>query len=109
MARVRAFLWKRIAVVGAALIVASAACPRGRAGAAPAGQREFRNRDIAYPELLDLAHQLGADPARVRDFVREHVRFAAYPGAQRGPRGAWLAGEANSIDSALLVCDLLRI
>ena len=56
--------------------------------------------DLRARELAD-----GVEPALA--FVRDHVRFEAYPGAFRGAAGAYRARAANAADRSLLLAHLL--
>ena len=51
----------------------------------------------------DTIESLGYDPERARRWIRAHVLTETYPGAMKGPRGAFLTRSANDIDQALLL------
>ncbi len=58
-------------------------------------------------EIDALADSFDDDPAKAFAFVRDSIRFEAYPGILRGPVGALAARAGNSEDRALLLGALL--
>lgn len=51
--------------------------------------------------------QLGKDPKKIFEYVRDHIRNDAYVGVLRGGRGTLLAEAGNSLDKAILLRELL--
>ena len=66
-------------------------------------------RRLIYPEVRKKAQELAGSPAHALPFVSSELRFEAYRGALRGPRGVLLAGGGNATDKALLLKDLFRV
>lgn len=58
-------------------------------------------------ELEERVLALGGEAEAVVAWVRDEVRFDAYPGSLRGARGALLAGAGNAWDQAQLAAALL--
>ena len=58
------------------------------------------------PELKAKELGDGVDPAFA--YVRDHVRFEAYPGVLRAAKGAYMARAANAADRSLLLAQLLK-
>lgn len=61
------------------------------------------NRDVAT-----LAAELGTDPAKAFEFVRDRIAHHVYPGILRGAEGTLAAGAGNSFDKSLLLGSVLR-
>ena len=64
--------------------------------------------DYSWLDVKARQAKIGADPKAIAAFVQNEIRYEAYAGALRGPRGALLSQAGNSIDRALLLADLLR-
>lgn len=60
-------------------------------------------------EVEALAEQLGNDPVRAFEYVRDRIGFLPYAGMLRGARGTLAAREGNHLDRALLLRDLMRL
>lgn len=60
------------------------------------------------PLIQQKAAELGNDPVRIYQFVRNELRYESYFGAMKGPQGALLSRGANDYDSASLLVSLLR-
>jgi RHS repeat-associated protein len=82
-------------------------------GAAACG---FTSEDVAADgqdviidqEIRDLAASLDHSPARIFEWVVNHIEFEPYWGALKGGKGALVSGRANSTDHASLLIALLR-
>lgn len=65
-----------------------------------------RCKPVDYdPDLR--ARELGDGVESALAFVRDRIRFEAYPGAFRGAAGAYRARAANAADRSLLLADML--
>jgi hypothetical protein len=58
------------------------------------------------PESLLEATDYESD--RIIDYVKHQIRFQAYKGTLRGPRGTLISQAGNSIDQSLLLANLLK-
>lgn len=56
-----------------------------------------------------IVANVGNDPARLLEWVREHTYWVPYRGVLRGPAGLLMDRTGNSLDSALLLAELLRV
>ncbi|GAB4188560.1 MAG: hypothetical protein Tsb002_14940 [Wenzhouxiangellaceae bacterium] len=65
--------------------------------------------DLSDPYLIQKASELGNDPVRIFEFVRDEIQYEVYSGSLRGARGALWEGAGNSFDQASLLIALLRI
>ncbi len=82
-------------------------------GDVPQAYRAALNRlragiDFSRLDPAALQARLGTDPRALAGFIREEVRFEAYPGCPRGPAGTLLAGAGNALDRAWLLATLLQ-
>src|SRR2546423_3159601 len=94
------------------------ASPTDKQSAADRRGPGFRPQPIALgiPSTLDLkqvdpvvyAKAFRNDPQRIFEFVRDQIRYEAYNGCLRGPRGTLLAMSGDSVDRATLLASLLR-
>jgi len=50
----------------------------------------------------------GQEPVKLFEWVRDHTYWVPYHGALRGPAGVLMDRLGNSLDRALLLCELLR-
>ncbi len=64
--------------------------------------------DRAEFDLDAQAARLGSDPLMAFAFVRDHIRYEAYPGALRGAQGCLRSGAGNAVDQSILLIELLR-
>lgn len=94
-----------VAAPAASSPTSSAGAPSGDPLALPTGRP---GRRLEYPEVSALAKRLGPDPAALLAFVASSIRYEAYAGALRGPRGTLLAKAGNAADQALLLRALLK-
>lgn len=58
-------------------------------------------------DVSALSQALGEGIGPAFRFVRDSIRYEAYPGVLRGAKGAYLAHAANAYDRSLLLADLL--
>lgn len=83
---------------------ASSAAPRPEVSiASPAGPD-----DPTDPFVAAEANLLGNNPANIYAFVRDQIKFEAYPGSLRGARGTLWAMAGNTLDKASLLVALLK-
>jgi len=75
--------------------------------AAPIDQT-WQGRQLIYPEVEAKARELGPDLSRILQFTTNELKYDAYAGALRGPRGVLLAGAGSATDKSLLMRDLIR-
>lgn len=69
---------------------------------------EFGYRKPGGPSVEQLAFQLEGDVQRIFEFVRDQVRYDAYPGALRGALGTLWGLAGNSVDQAQLLAAMLN-
>ena len=55
-----------------------------------------------------VVDEVGTDPRKLFDWVRDQTTWVAYRGVLRGPEGVLMDRMGNSLDRALLLADLLR-
>ena len=86
------------------LAQARAAQPKPKVSiASPAGPD-----DPTDPYVTAEATLLGNNPANIYAFVRDQIKFEAYPGSLRGARGTLWAMAGNTLDKASLLVALLQ-
>jgi hypothetical protein len=59
------------------------------------------------PQIDEIAFQLEYDVEKIFRFVTDEVKYQAYEGALRGPKGTLWSGAGNSVDQAQLLKVLL--
>jgi probable HAF family extracellular repeat protein len=64
--------------------------------------------DPADPFVVAEATALNKDPNLIYPFVRDQIKFEAYPGGLRGARGTLWAMAGNTLDKAILLSALLK-
>ena len=60
------------------------------------------------PYVLAKAAELGNDPNRIFEFVRDEIGYESYKGSLRGARGTLWSKAGNALDQASLLIALLR-
>lgn len=60
------------------------------------------------PYVLTKAAELGNDPQRIFEFVRDEIGYESYQGSLRGARGTLWSQAGNALDQASLLIALLR-
>jgi hypothetical protein len=60
------------------------------------------------PEIQAKASELGHDPVRIYEFVRNEIRFEPYGGSRKGAAQTLAEGRGNDWDQASLLIALLR-
>ena len=60
------------------------------------------------PETSELARALQYDPARIYDYVHNHIDYVPYYGSLKGATLTYLDGSGNDFDQASLMISLLR-
>jgi YD repeat-containing protein len=60
------------------------------------------------PEIAALAAELGNDPERIFQYVRQKVEYQPYYGSAKGAMGTLLEGAGNAWDQSSLLIALLR-
>jgi hypothetical protein len=81
--------------------------PNAERFAAHVKQMTARFEPIDYdPAMRAKALGDGVEPAL--KYVRDEIRFEAYPGVMRGARGTYIARAGNAPDRALLLAELLK-
>lgn len=63
---------------------------------------------ISSSEIQAKAAELGHDPVRIYEFVRNEFEFQNYAGLMKGPEVTLLSGGGNDYDLAALLVSLLR-
>lgn len=63
---------------------------------------------VPASDLDAKAKQFAGDVEKTFAFVRDEIRYQAYEGVLRGPRGTLMAKAGNAFDKALLLGELLR-
>jgi hypothetical protein len=78
--------------------------------------RMFRALELAEREIprhtFDppaIVNQVGHNPAKLFEWVRDNTRWIPYRGSLRGPAGVLMDRMGNSLDRSLLLADLLRL
>lgn len=64
-------------------------------------------RETFDPEAV--LHEAGSDPVKLFEWVRDRTFLIPYQGSLRGPSGLLMDRRGNSLDRALLLCELLRL
>lgn len=65
--------------------------------------------DVTFsPRIQEKAAELGHDPVKIFEFVRNEFGFEAYYGLMKGPEATLLSGAGNDYDLAALLVSLLR-
>jgi hypothetical protein len=64
-------------------------------------------RETFEPEAV--IEQVGRDPEKLFEWVRDHTEWVAYQGALRGPSGVLMDRVGDSLDRSLLLAELLRL
>src|SRR5262245_56819976 len=64
-------------------------------------------RDSFDPKAI--VDRVGSDPQKLYEWVRDQTTLVAYRGTLRGPSGVLMDRVGNSLDRALLLCELLRL
>jgi len=103
----------------------------GAAAAPPPAEADARKTELAKlaPQLEDvyremaqavkefdrqrfdpqaIIEQVGRDPEKLCDWMRDNVALLPYRGALRGPTGVLMERAGNSLDRSLLLAELLR-
>ena len=70
--------------------------------------RPTPDADTTDPYVLDKAAELGHDPTRIFQFVRDEIGYESYKGSLRGARGTLWTKAGNALDQASLLVALLR-
>ncbi|MCR2803637.1 transglutaminase domain-containing protein [Paenibacillus soyae] len=60
------------------------------------------------PELESKAQEIGSNPVKLYEYVRNHIDFVPYYGSRKGASGALLEQSGNDMDQASLLISLLR-
>ncbi len=63
-------------------------------------------RDRWDPDYV--VQQIGTDPSRLFEWVRDNTSWIPYRGSLRGPVGVLMDGQGNSLDRSLLLATLLQ-
>jgi len=89
-------------------VVAQDASPSGPPLASP-GPAEVQRTltDAVDRSIAAAALGVAGDPAAALALVAERVEPVTYVGSLKGPRGAWLTGAANDVDTARLLAALI--
>jgi RHS repeat-associated protein len=65
--------------------------------------------DVVFSQhIQDKAAELGHDPVRIFEFVRNELAFEVYYGLMKGPEATLLSGGGNDYDLSALLVSLLR-
>ena len=66
--------------------------------------------EVVFSQALqDKAAELGHDPVRIFEFVRNELEYQVYWGMMKGPEGTLVARGGNDVDLASVLVTLLRI
>jgi RHS repeat-associated protein len=71
-------------------------------------QEELPDVVLGSPEIQAKAAELGHDPVRIYEFVRNEVEYQVYYGLMKGPEGTLRSLAGNEYDQAALLVSLLR-
>ena len=65
--------------------------------------------DVVFsPAVMEKADELGRDPVRIYEFVRNELDYQVYYGLMKGPDGTLRSGGGNGYDLAALLVSMLR-
>ena len=76
----------------------------GRKGA----QRTSSHIESDHPAILEKAMELGWEPLRIYNYVRNVIQYEPYPGQRKRPSALVRGGKANEWDASALLISLLR-
>lgn len=79
-------------------------------GADPADYLAEDAPDVVFSEAItEKAAELGNDPVRIYEFVRNELEYQSYYGLMKGPEATLRSGGGNEYDLAALLVSLLRV